>query len=233
MIKIDLHIHTGEDPRDGLRYPATTVIDRAAELGFEAIAITLHRQVLDDERLFDYARQRGVLLIRGAEWRIGHRDVLLYNLSQHDAQRIRGFDDLAALRRERGEELLVIAPHPYHFRHSLHGSLEKHMELFDAIECSCLHFPWLDLNRKARHLAAQRGKPLVATSDTHSLWMFGRRYTWVEAEPTVPSVFGAIRQGRTQPVSPPMSLREFWWMIVRDPLLHRNRRGQLVASFPD
>ena len=30
MIKVDLHMHSGEDPEDGLRYPATALIDRAA-----------------------------------------------------------------------------------------------------------------------------------------------------------------------------------------------------------
>ena len=41
MIKVDLHMHSGEDPEDGLQYPATALIDRAVELGYGAIAITL------------------------------------------------------------------------------------------------------------------------------------------------------------------------------------------------
>ena len=88
MIKIDLHMHTGEDPEDGLRYPATALIDKAVALGYAAIAVTLHRQVLADERIFDYARRQGLLLIRAVEWTIGGRDVLLYNVTQRDADRI-------------------------------------------------------------------------------------------------------------------------------------------------
>ena len=76
MIKIDLHMHSGEDPHDGLAYPATALIDRAAELGYGAIAITLHKKVLEDERCFEYARQKGVLLIRAVEWNIQTVDVL-------------------------------------------------------------------------------------------------------------------------------------------------------------
>src|SRR5450755_2246017 len=61
MIKVDMHMHTGEDPKDGLRYPATALIDRAVELGYGAIAITLHCQVIGDERVFAYAREKGLL----------------------------------------------------------------------------------------------------------------------------------------------------------------------------
>ena len=48
MIKVDLHMHSGEDPEDGLRYPATALVDKAVQLGFGAIAITLHSEVLED-----------------------------------------------------------------------------------------------------------------------------------------------------------------------------------------
>jgi hypothetical protein len=88
MIKIDLHMHSGEDPSDGLRYPATALIDKAAELGFGAIAVTLHNRVLEDERVFDYARQKGLLLIRGAEWGPDCGDVLLYNVTQRELDRL-------------------------------------------------------------------------------------------------------------------------------------------------
>ena len=52
MIKVDLHMHSGEDPYDGLRYTAVHVIDRAVELGYAAIAVTLHEKVIEDERSF-------------------------------------------------------------------------------------------------------------------------------------------------------------------------------------
>ena len=114
MIKVDLHMHSGEDPEDGLRYPATALVDKAVELGFGAIAITLHGKVLDDERVFDYARQKGLLLIRAVEWNLERVDVLLYNVTQAEVKPIRTFADLRAFKRDRGEDLLIIAPHPYY-----------------------------------------------------------------------------------------------------------------------
>ncbi|NQU10531.1 PHP domain-containing protein, partial [bacterium] len=137
MLKVDLHLHSGEDPYDGLTYPATALIDRAAALGFDAIAITLHDRVLADPRVFEYARERGVLLIPGVEWAIQKVDVLLYNVTQAEVDRLRSFEDLRAFRAARGTELLVLAPHPFYpMHHALRHHLEQHLDLFDAIEYS-------------------------------------------------------------------------------------------------
>ena len=232
MIKIDLHMHAGEDPKDGLRYTAVQLIDRAVELRYAAIAVTLHEKVLEDERVFEYARDRGLILIRAVEWKIGGRDVLLYNITQREADRLRTFDDLRAHRRERGEEFLVIAPHPFYPKgHSLRGEFERNMDLFDAVEYAQIHLAWFDwFNQRAVAVARKHGKPVIANSDAHNLWMFGRHYTMVDAEPTQASIFAAIRQGKVEPVSPPITVLECFRMFVRDPVLER-RKGEVLQSF--
>jgi predicted metal-dependent phosphoesterase TrpH len=231
MIKVDLHMHSGEDPEDGLRYPATALVDRAVELGFGAIAITLHSKVLEDERVFEYARQKGLLLIRAVEWNLQHVDVLLYNVTQREAERLRTFDDLRAFRRERGDDLLIIAPHPFYpVGHSLSGHLEPNIDLFDAIEYSQTHLPWYNPNKRAVRTAQKHGKPIFANSDAHNIWMFGRHYTLVDAEPTMPSIFRAIREGRVQWHSPHLTVWGCLRMFVFEPLLER-RRGETVSSF--
>jgi predicted metal-dependent phosphoesterase TrpH len=230
MIKVDLHTHTGEDPEDGLPDPATTLIDKAAALGFGALSVTLHGAVLEDERVFEYARGKGVLLVRGVEWESPHGDVLLYNISQREYEQLRTLDDLQTLRRERGDNVLMIAPHPYFFKHSLHRWFERYIDVFDAVEYCHLHFTWLDPNRKALRIAAEYGKPVVATSDTHNLWMFGEHYALVDAEPTLPSLFAAIRAGRVERHSPPETIGKAVRMIVTDPLFHR-KPGRITRSF--
>ncbi len=230
MIKVDLHAHSGEDPADGLRYPATALIDGAVELGYAAIAITLHGRVLEDERVFDYARQKGLLLIRGAEWKSDHGDVLLYNVTQRELDRLHSLSDLRAFRRDRGDDLLVIAAHPYFFKHSLHRRLEQNINLFDAVEYCHLHFSWLDLNRRGVQIAERYGKTVVATSDTHNLWMFGRHYTLVDAEPTMPSIFRAIREGNVERHSPHISIWDCLRLLVFDPLMERSP-GKTTNSF--
>ena len=231
MIKIDLHMHSGEDPLDGLRYPATALVDKAVDLGFAAIAITLHKRVLDDERVFEYARQKGLLLIRAVEWRIGRRDVLLYNVTQHEAELVTTFEALRTFKRERGEDLLIIAPHPYYPKgHSLGRELTRNIDLFDAIEYAQVHLPWLNPSARAARVAQRYHKPVIANSDAHGLWMFGYHYTMVDAEPTMSSIFRAIREGRLEWHSPHLTVRECLRMFVLDPLLERNP-GKMVNSF--
>jgi len=233
MIKVDLHMHSGEDPADGLAYPATTLIDRAVELGYAAIAVTLHCRVLEDDRVFDYARDKGLLLIRAVEWNIDGGDVLLYNITQRDATRLGTFEDLRAFKRERGNDTLIIAPHPFYPRgHSLCDNLERNIDIFDAIEYAQIHLRWFDYyNQRAVRLARKHGKPIVANSDAHNLWMFGKHYTMMEAEPTMSSIFQAVRDGRVQPHSPYVTIRDCFRMFVFDALLER-KRGRLTESFP-
>ncbi|MCG3149603.1 MAG: hypothetical protein PCFJNLEI_03068 [Verrucomicrobiae bacterium] len=233
MIKVDLHMHTGDDPYDGLPYTAVQLIDKAVALHYAAIAITLHMKVFDDERVFDYARDRGLLLIQAVEWRFGGRDVLIYNIPPADAARLKTLADLRAYRRERGDDLLVVAPHPFYpASHCLGRELERNIDLFDAIEVAGMHYRWFDaFNNRARQVASEHGKPVIANSDTHGLWMFGRHYTLVDAVPTVPAIFKAIRQGKVQPVSPPVTLWESLRMFIFDKLLER-KAGRVTVSFP-
>ena len=60
--------------------------------------------------------------------------------------------------------------------------------------------------------------------------MFGRHYTLVDAEPTMPSIFRAIRENRLQWHSPPMWFSEFMRLFVLDPLFVR-KKGRITASF--
>ena len=47
MLKIELHSHTVDDPRDDIAHSAQQLIDRASDLGYDAIAITLHDKQLE------------------------------------------------------------------------------------------------------------------------------------------------------------------------------------------
>ena len=67
MLKVELHAHTADDPVDRIPHTAGELIDRAAELGYGALAITLHERQLDVTPLVPYAAERGVTLIPGVE----------------------------------------------------------------------------------------------------------------------------------------------------------------------
>ena len=221
-LKVDFHIHTGEDPFDELDFSASELLYGAHALGFHAVAITHHGTVFSRPEVAALACELGVLLIPAGEIRIEGADVVVLNISPEEATGLRSWGDLAALRRRRGESVFIIAAHPFY---RLGGSigrerLKEKLALFDAIEQCHLHTRFFDLNAPARAVARGCGKPLVATSDTHRLSHFGRHYTRVKArqEGGAAALFAAIRAGNVECVSPRHSLWGFleyaWWIFA-------------------
>jgi hypothetical protein len=75
-IKVDLHIHTLDDPKDVIDYSAHQLLERARALGFRVLAITLHDAVFDRPEVFADAATMGILLIPAAEVRLCGADVI-------------------------------------------------------------------------------------------------------------------------------------------------------------
>lgn len=67
MLKVELHTHTADDPIDSIPHSTLELIDRAAALHYDALAITLHDRQLDIRRLAPYAAERGIPLVPGIE----------------------------------------------------------------------------------------------------------------------------------------------------------------------
>jgi predicted metal-dependent phosphoesterase TrpH len=194
VLKVDLHLHSSEDPVDVIDHSAHQLIDKAAELGFDALALTLHDCDLRDPALVAYARDRGIVLVPGVERTIEGRHVVLLNFAEPTGH-VRTFADLAELRRTGSG--LVVAAHPYFpDRTCLRSRLDRHVDLFDAIEWSYFWTRGLNFNAKAARLAAKHGKPLVANSDLHDLRQLGRTYSLVLADRDPDSICAAIREGR-------------------------------------
>jgi hypothetical protein len=59
-IKVDLHIHTLDDPKDVVDYSAHQLLERARSLGFRVLAITLHDAVFDRPEVFADALAMGI-----------------------------------------------------------------------------------------------------------------------------------------------------------------------------
>lgn len=252
-IKADFHLHTAEDERDAVDYTALELIDHAHELGFGALAITLHSRVFSDALVSARARERGILLIPGAELRIEGADVVALNLTAEEAAGVRSFSDLRRLRARRGDSLLVFAPHPYYgLSGSIGARIEEVADCFDAIEFCHFHVPLFNPNGRAERFAQRTGKPLLATSDAHRRVFFGDHYSRLGLEgaaATIEGVFAAIRAGRIERVSPSGGITRFlallFFLFVLHPALKRAGRrralgevghppaaGQLAKSFP-
>ncbi len=234
-IKLDLHIHTLDDPKDKIDYSAHELLERARSLGFRVLAITLHDVVFDRPEVFADAAAMGILLIPAAEMRLEGADVVLLNVKPHEVARLRTFDDLRKLRAERGDSLFTFAPHPFYVLGASIGErLLKEMDCFDGIEWCHFYKGWFNPNRRAARVAKQFGKSLVATSDAHRLHAFGAHYTSIPRlhELTAENVFHSLRHGPVRLTSPPSTLAAIvdaiYFIFIKHPL--KRRRHQSPAS---
>jgi predicted metal-dependent phosphoesterase TrpH len=230
-IKLDLHIHTLDDPLDALDYSAHQLLERAKALGFHVLAITLHDAVFDRAEVFADAARMGILLIPAAELRIRGADVILLNVDAQEVAGIKNFDDLRQLRATRGDSLYTIVPHPFYVTGGSMGGeiLRREIDCFDAIELCHFHRGLFDPNRPAVRAAGDFGKPLIATSDAHRLHAFGAHYTSMPRpqELTVEAVVAGLRRGPLRVTSPPCSLYDFfsalYFIFVEHPIRVRRR----------
>ena len=202
-LKVDLHLHTGEDPLDSIKYNAEQLIDNAHKMGFDVISITNHHIVTYNEQLAEYAGDKGILLIPGIELSIDNKHILIIN-GDKSCSRIKTFEDL---RRQKDKDSLIIAPHPFFPGYaSLNSKLCEHFDIFNGIEYSYFHSRGINFNKKAIRKAREYSLPLIGTSDTHRLWQLGRTFSIIEADKSVESVINAIKRHQVEVVTAPLGL---------------------------
>jgi predicted metal-dependent phosphoesterase TrpH len=212
VLKVDLHLHTADDPDDRIVHDAKTLVDRAHVFGFGALAITLHNRQFADSALVAYAQERGIALIPGIEKTIARRHILLLNFPPQ-AEQVRTLADIAALKRRCNG--LVIAPHPF-FPHAtcLREQMDAHVDLFDAVEWSYFWTRALDFNARAARWANEHGKPVVGNSDLHDLRQLGRTCSLVSAERHPDAVCDAIRAGQVSLRTAPAPVLELTQVVA-------------------
>jgi predicted metal-dependent phosphoesterase TrpH len=235
VLKVDLHLHSAEDPADHVAHDAFTLIDHALAKGFDALAITLHDRQLADRRVQDYAREREITLLSGIERTVEGRHVLLINFPQ-TAEQALTFDDVAALKS--GSHGIVVAPHPFFpDRKCLRSRMDEHADLFDAVEWSYFWTTGINFNAQAARWARRHGKPLVGNSDSHDLRQLGRTYSLVSAEPRADAICDAIRNGLVSVETSPVPILELAQVLAgmtrrgsRRPPAVRDARGSRLKA---
>ncbi|MCF7860759.1 PHP domain-containing protein [Candidatus Woesearchaeota archaeon] len=217
MLKADLHIHTGEDPKDGyIMHSAKQLIDHAAKLGYKVIAITNHTAVTTTKAHIEYAKSKGMLLISAGELEIMGKEVLVYNITKDQASTIHSLDDLRKFKKN--HNIYVIAPHPFFMMSKCIGrGLYKNKDLFDAVEYSWYYTREVNRNKAGVKAAHRLKKPIVMTSDMHHLSQMGRGYITIDAkidlnnhEKSITRVFDAIRKMNFETYTKPTSYYEFF-----------------------
>ena len=229
MLKVELHTHTSDDPVDRIPYSTTDLIDRAVALGYDAIAVTLHEHQRDLRPFESYAAERGIVLIPGVERTIAGRHVLLLNFEK-GADRVDSFDDLARLKRQRSG--LVVAPHPFFpSRFCLWKDLDRHADLFDAVEYNAMFTRTLNFNAAAERWAARHAKPMVGNGDVHRLRQLGTTWSLVDAPRDAGAICAAIADGRVRVERRPLAWSEAAG-IMSELFGWRSHAGSRVRTTP-
>jgi predicted metal-dependent phosphoesterase TrpH len=229
MIKVELHAHTGLDPIDYIPHTTRELIDRAAVLGYAALAVTLHDCYYDPVADRDYARSKDILLIAGIERTIHRRHILLLNFPA-DCARVETFGDVRVLK-QRFPNGLVIAPHAFYpIQTAIGAEANEYEDVIDAIEVNSMFTPWLNFNNRAVAWARAHGKPLVGNTDLHLLEQLGTTYTLVDAPPgaDADSICAAIRDGKVDVRANALSSVRAAWIFSR--MLAWGAVGRLRAA---
>lgn len=205
MLKVELHAHTDLDPLDAIPHTTRELIDRAAALGYDGLAVTPHDRYFDPAPYVEYASARGLVLLPGIELTIGHRHVLLVNFPASCAE-VRTLDAIAALKQVHPQGL-VVAPHAFFPTQSALGlaALEAYAAVFDAVEINAMFTRHLDFNARAAAWAQRYGKPLVGNGDVHLLAQLGTTFSLVDAIPDPDAICAAIKAGRVEVRTTPLS----------------------------
>ncbi|MEK7599237.1 MAG: hypothetical protein AAB474_02180 [Patescibacteria group bacterium] len=214
-LKTNLHFHTGEDPDDFISYDFYEGVDYAARLGFEVLALTCHRKFVYSQKFGNYARAKNILLIPGIEINIEKKHVVVLNCDE-EAEKIKNFQNLGEYKKTH-PEIFILAPHPYFYgRKPLKNRLEKHIELFDAVELSWFYSKLFNRNIKGEMIASKYGKPFIAVSDTHFFDFMDKNYALVEAgQKTIPAVFQAIKNKNFENItSPRRFFQDMLWKYI-------------------
>jgi len=193
-LKVDLHIHTNHS-RDSRASPES-MVNRALELGFDAIAVTDHGTVsgsLEAERL---AGGTGLLVIPGQEILTSEGELIALDLRKTMASG-RPAPETARQARQAGG--FVITPHPFDLmRKGLGNAITPCLKHIDAIEVFNARTIFRRFNERALSFAREHGLPGVVGSDSHFPEEMGGVYMLVSAPRETRAILDAIGSGRAE-----------------------------------
>jgi len=195
VLTVELHTHS-ELSHDG-RDPVELLLEQAAAVGLDAIAITDHDEIDASLHATSIAPEYGLVGIPGIEITSAAGHILGLGVTEKIPAGLSYDETLDQIREQGG---IAIIPHP--FQKSRHG-VAPHISTdqlasADAIEVYNSRLLTGLANRKAEQFAIEHGLPMTAGSDAHISEMVGQAITEVGAEEqSAAAILDAIRTGRT------------------------------------
>ncbi|AGB15756.1 putative metal-dependent phosphoesterase, PHP family [Halovivax ruber XH-70] len=195
MQTVELHTHSSRS-YDG-RDPVELILEQAAAIGLDAIAITDHDEIDASLEAVELAPEYGLVAIPGIEISSKAGHVLGIGIERAVPPGL-SFGETLDRIHDRGG--IAIVPHPY--QESRHGVMARitrdELAAADAIEVYNSRLLTGRANRQAERFAIERGLPMTAGSDAHISEMVGQAVTHVDAdEHSAEAIVQAIADGRT------------------------------------
>ncbi|USZ68454.1 PHP domain-containing protein [Halorussus salilacus] len=195
MLSVELHAHSSlsYDGRDDV----DLLLEQAAAVGLDALAITDHDEIDASLEAAEKADEYGLVAIPGIEISSAAGHVLGLGVRERVPAGLSFGETLERIRDQGG---VAVVPHPFQKSRSgvMANITETELATADAIEVYNSRLLTGRGNRKAREFAERRGLPQTAGSDAHISEMVGQAVTCIDAEePTTEAVLDAIREGRT------------------------------------
>ncbi|MFH1150755.1 MAG: PHP domain-containing protein [Actinomycetota bacterium] len=195
---VDLHVHTNISSRCSSVQPEE-LVERAYELGLDAVAVTEHSTFRGAQVNHEYALERGFKVFRGMEVFTELGDMLVFGWQEHIRYYLFPFADLAHEVEKRGG--VIIPAHPCRgeadARHRFKDELPP--ELLESIAAIETHNG--AMTRKSNDMAEliRKKHRLFGTggSDAHHVSHIGRCITVFEEEPSNDAeLIEALKRGK-------------------------------------
>lgn len=183
VVRVDMHIHTVHS-FDCLSDP-DAVVRTAIARGLDRVCITDHNEIRGALALKERYPDR---VIVGEEVKTAERvDIIGLYITERIPKGTPARETCERIREQGG---LVYFPHPYAAGKGGGGRvLEEVAELVDVVEGFNARLHSARLNERAQTFARNRGLPMGAGSDAHTLREIGRAYVEVPPFPDEPGGF--------------------------------------------
>ena len=195
MLSVELHAHSSlsYDGRD----PVEDLLERAAAVGLDALAVTDHDEIDASLDAAAKAADYGLVGIPGMEVSSSAGHVLGLGIEELVPAGLSFQETLDRIHDQGG---IAVVPHP--FQEARHGVLDNitrdELTAADAIEVYNSRLFTGRANRQAERFARTHGLPMTAGSDAHISEMVGQAITNVGTdERSVDAVLDAVAAGET------------------------------------
>jgi len=195
VLAVELHTHSvlSYDGRDSVE----KLLQQAAAIGLDALAVTDHDEIDGSLEAVERAPEYGLVGIPGMEVTCEAGHVLGIGVEELIPAGLTFRETIDRIHAQGG---IAIVPHPFQeFRSGVLAKISREeLTAADAIEVFNSRLLTGRANRQAERFARRNDMPMTAGSDAHIFQMVGRGVTHVKTdERDVTAIIEAIRAGRT------------------------------------